>query len=147
MAQSLLTRILNLNNQINNMQSISIMSFEIEGPLIIGTYPLVMGNIYPWKGKIIAWAFNCIGANNDTNGYSSLDFDLYIDNINITSLTFTSEQKYDSIIKTGCSKGKLSNINVDFSNINLKYTGHNGASFAEDAKYRVSLYIQLLEDI
>ena len=146
------------NNIIKGMYAITTISFEAEGTFdtVDNNYPWAMGYgsicadhfgcVYPWEGKIIGWTFNCIGANKSNDIYSSVKFDLYIDSVYKQTLEFTTDSQYDSITKTGRSKGSLNDV-VNFSDINLKFNSYIGPNFETDSRYRVIFYIQTTNQI
>jgi hypothetical protein len=146
--------------------AITIVTFEAEGNFDSEfPYTWSMGNgscasanfgfIYPFKGKIIGWAFNCKGANKyEVRNrcrhieYSSAVFELVIDGYCVQELEFKSDVNYDNYTKTGRSKGTLTNNNdLNFSDINLEFKEYKGPAFDDDARYRVSFYIQATESI
>ena len=155
---SILQRLEIINKKISNIPTITVLTFESEGQFNNNNlYPWTMtygslseenfGYIFPLKGKIITWAFNCIGANIDDNSItSSVVFNLLIDNINKGELSLLSNTQYNNISKTGRSTGNITpNIDIDFSDINLQFNRCEGPNFDTSSRYRLSFYIQLSE--
>jgi hypothetical protein len=127
-----------LLQRVTNLKRVITITFEFAGQFS-ANYEWIP-HLIPYDGKIIAYAFNCKGANDATSGINvDLSTNNNINNYDLVAGNFNSGSGYTVNLAPNIALTANSEINIKFKN----YIGSSANPFDNAAKYRITLYIQL----